>query len=244
MTRFSKGLLFASLLALSSGAASLAPAVAKADTSFGYTGLGSATVKVIDTGAQIYDSEGNSTGRFLPMGSSWKTDLENTLSSGSYFGIGKNEFVKSSDVDYLSSVGGLGQTETNYDGVEVTFSDGAAIYDVNGNPIGRTLPAGSDWKIDLQNNLSSGTYYRVGKGEYVKASEVRVYQNSIVRPINQTITTNSGAPKSLYNSNGQLIRGRALAPNTSWHTDEFSDIGHVGYYRVATNEYVSVVDVD
>lgn len=248
MKKFTKGLLFASLLALGSGAAFVPGTMtAKADANYGYTNVGSSVVKVIDTGAQIYDAAGNGTGKYLPMGSSWRTSVENTLASGTYYGIGKDEYVKGSDVSYYfenTGLSGYGQEGTNYDGVEITAFGGAALYDVNGNPIGKTLPDGSDWRIDQENDIASGTYYRVASGEYVKGNDVRVYQNTYSRPISQTITTTAGAPKRLYNSNGQLIGDRGLAPNTSWYTDRICNIGGVSYYRVATDEYVSIVDVD
>lgn len=248
MNKISKGLLFASLLALGAGATTAAgPLTTKAavNTDYGYTAIGSSLVRVRDTGALIYNSNGESTGRSLPMGSTWRTDLSNTLSGGTYYGIGKDEYVKASDVDYYSTVtSGYGQELTNYDGVEVTASYGAALYDANGNPLGRTLPVGSDWKTDYESNTAKGTLYRVATGEYVSGSDVRVYQNSFSRAISETITTKAGAPTPLYNGNGQLIGTRALGPNTKWYTDEFSNIGHVGYYRVASNEYVIAADVD
>lgn len=212
---------------------------------YGLTNIGTAIVTVRDTGGQIYDASGNPSGKYLPMGSKWKTYTENTLSSGSYYEIATNEYVKASDVDLSINDGASNgiHENTNYDGVAVTDTDGAAVYDASGNPSGRVLPYGSDWKIGYQINLAGGTFYEVGSGEFVSASDVRPYQNTIDYKVNKVITTRAGAPARLYNSNGQLIGSRALAPNTSWFTDRFSDIGREGFYRVATNEYVSDVDI-
>lgn len=212
---------------------------------YGLTNIGTAVVTMKDTGGQIYDASGNPTGRTLPMGSKWKTSTENTLSSGSYYKVATNEYVKASDVDLSISDGASDGTHenTNYNGVAVTNINGATIYSDSGSPIGKTLPYGSDWKIGYQINLAGGTFYEVGSGEFVSASDVRPYQNTINYKVSRVITTRSGAPARLYDSNGQLIGSRALAPNTSWYTDRFSDIGMMGFYRVATNEYVSDADI-
>lgn len=249
MKKLVKGLLFSSLLAVSADGSFIAsPLIARAaDNYYGYTEVGNSIVKVRDTGAQIYTAYGQPTGRFLPMGSEWKTDIENTLYDGSYYGIGTDEFVKAADVEYMVDSGlkdNLGtESAGNYDGVAVTSLDGAAVYDSTGHPIGRTLPDGSLWKIDQISNIASGTYYRVGGDEYVSAIDVRVYENTIVFPISRVIATRAGHPAQLYNSNDQPITDRALGPNTKWYTDEYCVIGGAGYYRVATDEYVSMADV-
>lgn len=243
-----ESLAFASLLTLGAGAVTVVPSVAKpvtvkAAADYGLTGIGLKVVQVRDTAAQLYDAKGQPLGRYLPMGSRWKTETENTLASGSYFEVGGDEFLKSADINMSDAIGGQGLSRTNYDGVEITIDGGAAIYDVEGHPIGRTLPEGSDWRVDYENTIPSGTYYRVASGEFVKATEVRVYQDTIVYPEHEVITTRPGAPKTLYDGNGQVIGSRALGPNTKWFTDQFADIGHAGFYRVATDEYVSDVDV-
>ncbi|MFC6177263.1 SLAP domain-containing protein [Companilactobacillus huachuanensis] len=248
MKRFTQVLLFSSLLALGAGATAISgPTTAKADDNYyGYTAIATSVVTVRDTGAQIYNSYGIPTGKYLPMNSEWKTNLENTLYNGSYYGIGTDEYVKASDVHYKMEAGFSGngiQSAGNYDGVVVTSDYGAALYDASGSPIGKTLPDGSVWKIDQINNVDSGTYYRVGSGEYVSGTDVRVYEAGFTRATSQVITTRPGPPTALYDVNGQLITDRALAPNTKWYADEISNTGGVGYLRVATNEYVIAADV-
>jgi len=245
MKLLSKGLLFASLLAIGSGAA-VSTNTVKADSYYGLTGIGSSVVTIRNIGAEIYDIKGNPTGRYLPQGSQWKTNEENDLASGTYYGVGANEFVKAGVVGITSHTSGtsnLGQFGTNYDGVQITQFYSAQTYDSKGNPTGHYLPEGSDWKVDAQLNLASGTYYRVATDEYVSAVSVRPYQNTISLPANKDITVRSGAPALIYDQNGQLIAGRALGPNTTWYTDKYCDIGHIGYYKVATNEYVLGIDV-
>lgn len=247
MKKMNKIFLYASMLILTSGIAAV-PTVAKADANYGLTNVGTAIVTTKDR-AQLYNDSGQPLGRYLPAGSEWKTSLENTLASGSYYGVGAHEFLKSSDVDFESLDGKTSYSEGqisagNYDGVEVTSASGAELYDESGNPLGRSLPEGSNWKVDLQDNNAKGTFYRVATGEYVSAVDVRPYQNSPIYSESEIVTTPSGAPTRLYDENGQLIGDRALAPNTSWYTDEFTDIGGVGYYRVATNEYVIATEVN
>ena len=251
MKLLTKGLTLMSILAMGAGAVAV-PNIAKptevkaADINYGLTNVGSSVVTIRDTAAQLYDQNGQPLGRYLPMGSAWKTETQNTLSSGSYYEVGRDEFVRASDVNYEMNDGAAtGQTEeTNYSGVQITASYGAAVYNSQGQPIGRTLPVGSNWKIDVQLNVGGSTYYRVGVNEYVSGSDVRVYQNSFAKPISTDITTRGDEGIiPLYNSNGQLIADRGLSPDTSWYTDQICNIGGVSYYRVATNEYVSIVDV-
>jgi len=245
MKRILKGLLFASLLSV--GAGSIVPiTTAKADN-YGIQAIFSSVATIKDTGASLYDVNGHSLGRYLPRGSTWKTNLENTLASGSYYGVGIGEYVKGSDIS-LSSYDGItgpsqARIDDQYDGLVVTDPRGAAVYDVQGNPIGITLPSNSNWKVDYQVNTVKGTFYRVGVGEYVSGNAIRLYQNSLIIPKDEIITTTGGSPKSIYNYKGQIIPGRALGPNTSWYTDQFTDISHLGFYRVATDEYVSGMDV-
>ena len=244
MKRILKGLLFSSLLSVGAGITGPAT-IAKADT-YGIQAMSVSTATIRDTGASLYDVDGNSLGRYLPIGSKWRTDLENTLTSGSYYGVGQGEYVKGSDISLSSSDGLTGPSQVpvdQYDGLVITDPNGAALYNVQGNPIGKTLPSNSSWKVDYQDNTANGTFYRVGVGEYVSGNDIRLYQNSLIIPKNEIIKTTSGAPKAIYNYKGQVIPGRALGPNTSWYTDQFTDISHMGFYRVATNEYVFVMDV-
>jgi len=242
MKKILKGLLFTSLLTLGAGTTALPTTTAKADY-YGFNSIRSATVTIRAAGATLYNSNGVSLNRYLPSGSVWKTNLENTLNSGSYYGVGANEYVKSSDIS-LNISGSSQDVSQQYDGVAITNPNGAVIYDAQGNPIGKTLPDNSDWKVDYLNNLVNGSFYRVGVGEYVSASDVRPYQNAVDYPRNEIITTRSGVPTTIYDGTGQAITGRALAPNTKWYTDEFRDFSHMGFYRVATNEYVLAADVE
>jgi len=245
MKKILKGLLYASLLTVGAGS-TLPITTAKADN-YGIQAIFPSVATIKDTGASLYDVNGHSLGQYLPRGSTWKTNLENTLNSGSYYGVGRGEYVRGSDISLGSYDGIAGPNQTRidnqYDGLVVTNPRGAAVYDVQGNPIGMTLPSNSNWKVDYQDNTVNGTFYRVGVGEYVSGSDIRLYQNSLIIPKDEIITTTGGSPKAIYNYKGQIIPGRALGPDTSWYTDQFTDISHLGFYRVATNEYVIDIDV-
>ena len=245
MKLLSKSLLFASLLVAGSGLSAI-PTTAKTDSYYGLTNLRTSIVTVRNIGAEIYNVKGEPTGRYLPQGSQWKTNEENDLASGTYYGVGADEFVKAGVVSLASensTPSNLGQSATSIDGVQITEYYSAQTYDVNGNPTGKYLPEGSDWKVDGELNLASGTYYRVATDEYVPAVSVRPYQNTIAIPENRDITVRSGSPVPIYDHNGQLIENRALGPSTTWYTDEYCDIGHIGYFKVASDEYVLGIDV-
>ena len=77
------------------------------------------------------------------------------------------------------------------------------------------------------------TYYRVATNEWVKASNVYVYQNK-----NQVIQTNNN--QQLVDSKGNTVTNRSLLANTAWYTDRIATINGKSYYRVATNEFVPV----
>ncbi|MQS75542.1 SLAP domain-containing protein [Companilactobacillus halodurans] len=251
MKLLKKNLLKATVLALGISALALPATIngneAKAaDLQYGLTSIGNSIVTVKDNSAELYNALGQPINQKLSENSSWKTNLENTISNGNYFGVGKNEYLKASDVNFLMNEGAskYGQiSSTPYDGVVITNLSGATVYDAAGKASTKILPAGSAWKVGTQNNLPSGTYFQIGANEYVKGNDVRVYQETLVYPIKEDITLRSGSPITLYDKNGQVLNNKTLSPDSSWYSDEFADIGHVGYYRVANNEYVCIVDV-
>lgn len=55
-----------------------------------------------------------------------------------------------------------------------------------------------------------------------------------------TVTTKE--PARLYNSEGLLIRNRALAPNSPWLVGKITNFGNEKMYQVATNEYLKASD--
>lgn len=106
----------------------------------------------------------------------------------------------------------------------------------------RALRQDSDWFTDkIKTEIVSGKqtqYYRVATHEWVKTSQVYVYDADSV-----IVTTNKAA--RLYDAHGKLVTNRELATNSSWKVDKKSSaiIDGVLMYRVATDEWVKASDV-
>jgi len=251
-----KSLLIASLLAVGSSVTTISPiitnSVKASNINYGFTDIGQAVATIKVAKAQLYDQNGNRLSRGLSQGSNWKVDLQNTITSGVYYRVATNEFVKASDVNLLVQTPGIAENNDQfmgqiiisdtYDGLEIT-SPKARLYDMNGNPLSRTLAQGTAWKVGIQNNIPSGTFYSVSTTEYVKATDARLYQASRIIPGNEIVTIKSHKPAPIYDGNGQLKPGRALLPGTSWKSDAYYVIGKVGFYHVGNNEFVSMLDV-
>jgi len=251
-----KSLLIASLLAVGSSTTTISPIIANSvkasNINFGLTYIGQSVATVKTAKAQLYDQNGNRLSRGLNQGSSWKIDLQNTITSGVYYRVATNEFVKASDVSLLVQTPGIAENNDQfmgqirisdtYDGLEIT-SPKAQLFDSNGNPLSRALNQGTAWKVGVQNNITSGTFYSVSNTEFVKATDVRLYQASKVFPRNEIVTIKSQRPAPIYDGNGQLKPGRALGPRTSWKSNAYYVIGKAGFYHVGRNEFVSMTDV-
>ncbi len=97
----------------------------------------------------------------------------------------------------------------------------------------RSLNTASDWYSDKDMTFAGETYYRVATNEWVKASNVYVYQNK-----SQVIQTNNN--QQLVDSKGNTVTNRSLLANTAWYTDRIATINGKSYYRVATNEFVPI----
>lgn len=257
MKRLPKSLLIASLLSVGITATALTPIAtnivnAQVNVNFGLSNIGVGTVTVTVPNAQLYDVHGNPLSRALPQGSKWKTYTQNTLNNGTYYQVSSTEYVRSSDVNLLvetpgiaenndQSLGQISITDT-YDGLIITTPN-AQLYDMNGHPLSRALNQGTAWKVGIQNNINSGTYYSVSNTEFVKASDARLYQKTQAMPTNEVVTVITKDPAPIYDINGQIKPGRALLPGTNWKTNAYFVIGKSGYYRVATDEFVSATNV-
>ncbi|MFC6175416.1 SLAP domain-containing protein [Companilactobacillus huachuanensis] len=250
-----KGLLVASLLAVGASTSStLTTTVVQAqDTRIntGLSAIGDATIKITSVHAQLYDQNGQAISRTLNFDTEWKADYQNTLDSGVYYRVATNEFVKAADVQIIINTPGIAENNDQAmgqillrDHTVTVAADTAQLYDMNGNPMTRALPKDSVWKVGIQNNLPSGTFYSISTNEFVKANDVYLFKNS--QPVAQNVnkvTVNTAGPAQVYDQTGQPIAGYALGPATAWITDNFIVIDKVGYYRVANNEYVCITDV-
>lgn len=122
-----------------------------------------------------------------------------------------------------------------------TFSDknNVILYHINGDKLTRSnrlLAPNTDWFSDQQVTIDDVTYLRVATNEWIKATNVYMYESSarVVRTKGLT---------ALVDTHGKQVKNRALHGETSWFTDRIVMINGKKYYRVATNELVSANDV-
>lgn len=121
----------------------------------------------------------------------------------------------------------------------ISTKNPSVLYSKDGKKIAnRGLAANSDWVTDKKLVLNGETYYGVSTNEFVKASDVFEFQAGF-----SIIGTSRGISKHLYNSKGEMVSNRALAPNTYWRTDKKAMINNQVAYRVSTNEWVLESDL-
>ena len=191
-----KSLLFASVLALGTSATTLATTLTSVDAITVPTGLtyleypATATIKI--TSAHVYNQNGQITGRGLSLGTSWKIDRQANFNGVAYYRVATNQFVKATDVNVLMQTPGIAENNSQSMGqimlhnrALIITAPKAQLYDMNGNKLSRALTQGTSWKIGIQNNIGSGTYYSVSNTEYVKASDAYVYQTSFYQPFHK-----------------------------------------------------------
>lgn len=122
-----------------------------------------------------------------------------------------------------------------------TFSDksNVILYHINGDKLTRSnrlLAPNTDWFSDQQVTIDYVTYLRVATNEWIKATNVYMYESSA-----QVVRTKGLT--ALVDTHGKQVKNRALHGETSWFTDRIVMINGKKYYRVATNELVSANDV-
>lgn len=111
------------------------------------------------------------------------------------------------------------------------------LYDSQGQLVtNRALGKDTSWYSDQEKSIGNETYYRVATSEWVKASSVYTYENK------QAVIETKSIQK-LFDFQGRQITNRELAAGTSWKIDCLAYINNKAYYRVATNEFVPVIDV-
>jgi len=112
-----------------------------------------------------------------------------------------------------------------------------SLYNENGQVLkDRALSGNSSWLADKLMTLDGVNYLRVATDEWAKLAD-----GLEVNPLSENIYTKNEA--RLYTANGDIVRSRALAGNTAWHTDKSATINGQTMYRVATNEWVSSADL-
>lgn len=146
-----------------------------------------------------------------------------------------------------SSQLGAGERQSlggNY-AVQVPTYRAVPVYNSNGQMQSRALAGGTAWathdQIVFKDNAGNvkGVYFRVSTTEYINAADVYFYIPRV-----QNIRVNSQLPARLVDSDGNAIGSRALGAGTVWYSDQIIKVHGVVRYRVATNEFASVGDVE
>ena len=115
----------------------------------------------------------------------------------------------------------------------------AQTTDMQGNVTSTVLDAGSVWKINSEYYHGEQTFYQIAPDIFVNQNDGYMY---MPRVTNVTVFSKNVAP--LYDHNGKLITDRELAPGSVWYSDRAIFVDHMSFNRVATNEFVSIADVD
>jgi len=128
------------------------------------------------------------------------------------------------------------------DSLITTFGDkgNVIVYSIKENKLTRSnrmLSPNSSWFSDQQITIDGITYLRIATDEWVKATNGYNYT-----PVSKSVRTKRLA--RLFDTHGKLVEDRALQGGSNWFTDKIVIINGNKYYRVATNELVSVTDVN
>ena len=115
----------------------------------------------------------------------------------------------------------------------------AQTTDMQGNVTSTVLDAGSVWKINSEYYHGEQTFYQIAPDIFVNQNDGYMYLPEV-----GDLTVIRKTPAPLYDHNGKLITDRELAPGSVWYSDRAIFVDHMSFNRVATNEFVSIADVD
>ncbi|WCG35444.1 SLAP domain-containing protein [Companilactobacillus farciminis] len=215
------------------------------------------TVTITNT-ANIVDSNGNSTGMTLPVGSKWRIADMLFVNGKNYYQVATNEWIQ--DTDFTVS----GPT-TGDNGSYITDGSGAAgsiavttnnvqVVNGSGTPTGATLPKGTQWKIGSQTlHYDKQTFYQVATNEFVSVAYMNIVDQTSTTP---NTNTNSSVPTP---SNGLIATAKkqirtyntstnsydlTLPANSAWKISKLVVNKYGSYWgQVATNQWVWITDV-
>lgn len=176
----------------------------------------------------LYDNKGNLiTNRALDINTSWQSDQEFTYNGQKYYRVSPDEYVKAGDV-YLYK-----DTDTSL--VRI-FSDGnGSIVDYLGSEVSRKLDPATDWKTDRIALINGNEYYRVSTNEFIKVDTVQPYEDDFENLVTPNLT-------NTYDEHGKELTLK-LPNNTGYKTDRIVTINDIKYYRVSTDTFVKVDDI-
>lgn len=215
------------------------------------------TVTITNT-ANIVDSNGNSTGMTLPVGSKWRIADMLFVNGKNYYQVATNEWIQ--DTDFTVSGPATGDN-----GSYITDGSGAAgsvgittnnvqVVNSSGTPTGATLPKGTQWKIGSQTlHYDKQTFYQVATNEFVSVAYMNIVDQTSTTP---NTNTNSSVPTP---SNGLIATAKkqirtyntstnsydlTLPANSAWKISKLVVNKYGSYWgQVATNQWVWITDV-
>lgn len=205
-------------------------------------------------GAYTVDANGKQTSLFLSGKSSWKLGKSVLINGQRYYEVATNNYISSEHITLTDGMPVVNPTMVKpaVDNQIGTLSYAVKLVDAQGNPTGRTLPAGSSWKLGGMYNIGMNTYYQVGNNEYALESGIKTSipaTSNNQRNTNTSTNTNASGqigtvtyPAQVVDETGHLS-GVTLPVGSSWKLGKVIGIGMNNYYQVATNEYVPVKNI-
>lgn len=215
------------------------------------------TVTITNT-ANIVDSNGNSTGMTLPVGSKWRIADMLFVNGKNYYQVATNEWIQ--DTNFTVSGPATGDN-----GSYITDGSGAAgsvgittnnvqVVNGSGTPTGATLPKGTQWKIGSQTlHYDKQTFYQVATNEFVSVAYMNIVDQTSTTP---NTNNNSSVPTP---SNGLIATAKkqirtyntstnsydlTLPANSAWKISKLVVNKYGSYWgQVATNQWVWITDV-
>ncbi|ERL64536.1 KxYKxGKxW signal peptide domain-containing protein [Schleiferilactobacillus shenzhenensis] len=167
----------------------------------------------------------------LQMTSPWQAHSKAVMQDGTvYYLVSSKGWVKGDDVTTARVTSRTGA-------VTVTNINGALTYrnpTKTGDAVQR-LVTRSAWKIwAVAQNPDGSSAYLVADNQWVSANDVSEQIQDNTRGLFQV----GDITAVTFDSNGRVIRGQFLNPNTRWQVTGRLTIGNQLFYRVATGVYV------
>lgn len=116
------------------------------------------------TNSVIYNSQGQNTGRTLPINSAWKVAQKKAINGHQYYQVATNEWILATE-DKNTSVFSNGT-------VVGTLAKSVQLYNTSTNSMTRSLANGTSWKISNIVENSAGYHFaQVSNNEWIPLSE-------------------------------------------------------------------------
>jgi len=218
-------------------------------------------------GGALVDDQGQIiTGTFLPIHSSWKLGASKQVNGVTYYQVATNEWISADGVDINNASGqviNLSPDTSNQIDANATQTGTAkwnsAVVNSQGQTIGVTLPAGSQWNLGASATINGTVHLQVATDEWVAASNLNIQvtdpsqtttnaANTTNNADNQQATQEQQAqplvgtvvngPADVYDTSMDSFSGRQLQDGSQWKVGQMvqNKYGHT-FYQVSNNEW-------